>query len=383
VEPPKSGGGGEIVWVFVPDLTGQTGKAAEAMLRDQHLTVGSVSWGVASVPAGTVFWQLPPPNTKVVQGSRVDVRIAQTPSVQPYVVVPDLFHQDIESAKSLLRQKGLQLGQVATEESGDLANLILSQSPSANTQVALGSSVDVRIAQPIAPVSVPDIVRREETDAIHILQGVGLRLGTVQEKESDQPTGTVLLQQPVAGAQVLKGTDVDVTLSRQTQLTVMVDPANPAKGASLQFHAHLEPPQKGTQYRFFFGDGEDSGWLRSANTTYIYRNGGNFLVHAIATRGETTITSEEVTVTISSLPWGSVTAGIAIGIVLLGGVGLYHQRLVRFRRWIRVAPKMDPGIQTVSLEGSKNRSPGVRIRLMHDLGSSRVLLQERQDGKTI
>jgi PASTA domain len=59
VQGAKPPGAGEILWVFVPDLTGQTQKAAEEILRKENLTVGSVASGVASTPAGTVFSQLP------------------------------------------------------------------------------------------------------------------------------------------------------------------------------------------------------------------------------------------------------------------------------------------------------------------------------------
>jgi beta-lactam-binding protein with PASTA domain len=385
VQPTKPAGTGGLVWVLVPNLIGQPQKVAEQTLRDHNLMLGGISLGVASAPAGTVFGQLPAPNTRVVEGSQVELRIAKAQQSQPpTVTVPDLVHQNVASARSLVAQKGLQLGRVTSDESNDPANSVLSQSPVADTQVERGSSVDVQIAQPIPPVTVPNLVQHEEAEASTVLQNVGLRLGNVDEKESDAATGTILLQKPSPGEQVLKGSAVDVTLSRQilTQLTVLVNPANPASGQRVQFHAHLDPAQQGMQYRFFFGDNTDSGWLPSSNTTHVYEQGGHFQVYAVATRGPTTTTSEQVTITIPSFPWGLATAVLA-GLLILGGGAVYLQRWTNFRRWIRVAPKMDAGTQSVCLKDRGANIPCARIRLVHDAGKSTVELKEDKQERRV
>jgi len=278
----------------------------------------------------------------------------------------------------------LQLEQVTSEESNDPANSILAQSPAAGTQINRGSSVDVKVAQAIETVSVPNIVQHEEADAINILEGVGLQLGAVDEKMSDAATGSVLSQNPDAGTRVLTGSVVDVTLSQQTaaHVVVLVYPTNPSKGESVQFHAHMEPPEKGMQYRFAFGDRTDSGWLAGPNTTHIYREGGDFKVQAIATRAATTVESEEVTVSIPSFPW-SLAAGVAAGVLFVGGAaGVSHWRRLQCHEWIRVAPKTDAGKQTVAVDSHDGSSSCARIRVRHDTGKSRVLFEEeKHEGK--
>jgi hypothetical protein len=180
---------------------------------------------------------------------------------------------------------------------------------------------------------------------------------------------------------VLKGTAVDVTLSRQTQLKVLVNPANPARGGNVLFHAHLEPLEKGMRYRFFFGDHTNSGWLPTSNTNHIYQQGGNFQVYAIATRGLTTIKSQEVTITIPLFPW-SLTAALGAGMLILAGAGDYYHRWRQFQRWIKVAPEMDRGIQRVSVETSAAPSPPARIRAIHDPGRSTIEVKEgSKEGK--
>ena len=376
VEPQKaSGGKEEIIWVLVPNLFGQTGKAAEEVLRKCGLSLGDVSTGSASVPAGTVFGQVPLPNTKVAEGTQVSLRIAQAvPPQKTTVPVPNLIHQDVGSARALLAQVGLQLGEVGSEESDSTPNSITAQSPNAGTQVESGTLVNVVIAREIPLVAVPNIVQHGEADAVAILRRVGLQLGAVSEKEGDANSGTILSQKPQAGGQVRTGTAVDVIVSRQVtrQLTVMVDQANPKSGEALGFHAHLEPPLKGMKYRFNFGDGEHSAWLTSSKTTHAYRKAGDFQIQALAATDHTTISSEIVTVTIPSFPWAILTV-LTGGVLALGGGGFLYHGWKLFHKWIRVVPKMDVGTQRLSIESGEGWNQSVRVRVVQDIGECRVL----------
>ena len=376
VEPQKtSGGKEEIIWVLVPNLFGQTEKAAEEVLGKCGLSVGGVSTGIASVPAGTVFGQDPLPNASVGEGTQVSLRIAQAvPPHESTVPVPNLIHQDVRSAGALLAQVGLQLGEAKSEESGGTPNSITAQSPDAGTPVERGTSVNVVIAQQIPPVPVPNIVQHGEADAVAILQRVGLQLGAVSEKQGDASSGTILSQKPQAGERVRTGTAVDVLVSRQVtrQLTVMVDQANPKRGEALGFHAHLDPPQRGMKYGFTFGDGERSAWLTTSKTTHTYRSAGDFQVQAFAAAGNTTITSEIVTVAIPPFPWAIVSA-LTVGVLALGGAGFLYRGWRLFHKWIRVVPKMDVGTQRLSIESSEDWNQSVRVRVVQDIGECRVL----------
>lgn len=364
--------------VYVPYLIGQTQKVAEELLTRQGLNLGNIVTVTASARPGTVFAQFPLPNTKVVQGTQVNLSIAQPG--KPTVPVPDLLHRDIDSARAVLSQVGLQIGELTTEQSDNPANSITAQSPEAGTLVVRGTVVNVVIAQPAPPVSVPSLVRHDQADAIALLQSVGLQLGAVNQQDNDATSGTILSQNPQAGTQAQKGTAVDVTISRQilpADLVVMVDQNNPSVGVPLRIHAHVENPQAGMLYQFTFGDDEQTKWQPLSTTTHTYKNAGQYPLRASAKAGATLLESETVLVTIPSspLPILSMVLGTIALLSLGGGAFLYHGWRL-FKNRIQLVPKLDIGTQRLSVASGESLSPSVSVRLVQGTGESKVILRE-------
>ena len=137
-EPPKAAGPDrETIWVLVPNLSGQTQKAAEETLRQHFLTLGRISVESVSGATDTVFGQFPLPNSRVAEGTAVNLRIARTAQPpRPTVAVPDLRGREVEAAKSIVEQVGLHLGQITTENSQAASNSILAQSPDPGISVS-------------------------------------------------------------------------------------------------------------------------------------------------------------------------------------------------------------------------------------------------------
>jgi beta-lactam-binding protein with PASTA domain len=369
------------VFVYVPNLLGQTQKAAEELLPQHGLSLGSVSTVSVSVQPGTVFGQFPLANTKVAQGTPVSLRIAQAvPPQKTTVPVPDLLHQDLNAARAILSQVGLQMGELTTEESDNTPNSITAQSPDAGTPVERGAVVYVVIAQQIPPVVVPNLVQRDEADAIAILQNVGLQMGGVSQQDGDANSGTILSQNPQAGGQVQKGTAVDVTVSRQvpSQLTVMVDQNNPRSGVALEIHAHVENFHSAMKYQFTFGDGQQSGWLKSSTTIHTYKSAGHYQLRASASVGDTTIESESLTVTIPP-PFPVMAVAIAIGLLAVGYAAFVYQGWRLFKTWLRLVPSMDMGTQRLSIESNEGGSQSVSVRVALGIGESTVLWPAGED----
>lgn len=364
VEPPKSPGANpQTIWVFVPDLSGQTQKAADQTLREQGLTLGAVSVEAAPAAAGvgTVFAQFPRPDTRVAQGTAVNLRIAKQGAV-PSTIVPDLRGQGVDTASSDLGKVGLQLGQITSDASGETPNTIISQSPNPDTPVERGTTVDITLAKEIPTVSVPDLTQHSTAEAVAILQKFGLQLGNINKSEGDAPSGSIVSQNPREGVQVRAGTAVDVTVSVQVsaQLTVMVDPTNHVTGKPLTFHAHLEPAEKGVKYSFIFGDGQESRLLASSITTHVYKKGGDFLVKGFAITGGKTIASDTVTVTIPYFPWGA--ALLAASLLTVSAAGFHYYRWKTFQKWMRLVPKTEVGSQQLSVANRGQLDLCVRVR---------------------
>ena len=287
-----------FAWKIVPSLRGLTTEEASQTLTQSGLQMGSASAGAARVPAGTIFGQEPQPNTKVRPGTAVSVWVAQVAPPKP-VIVPNLIHLDPRRAQAVLQRARLALGNVAREESDNFIGLIAAQSPPPGTQVKASTPVSITVATEMPLVTVPDLVKRDEAAATATLNQVGLALGTLAQRDSDEASGTILTQKPAGGTQVRKGSKVDVVVSRQIlrSLVIMTDDPNPEIGKRAKFHAHLTPEDMGFRYRFDFGDGPAGKWQSQSTTTHLYQTSGSYRVRAVAMRGTTEVRSEPVDIT--------------------------------------------------------------------------------------
>jgi hypothetical protein len=76
-----------------------------------------------------------------------------------------------------------------------------------------------------------------------------------------------------------------------------------------------------------------------------------------------------------------IVGTLAAGLAALGAASsLYHGRRL-FHKWIRVVPKMDLGIQRISIESSEAWNQSVRVRTVQDLGESKLWLEGAEPGK--
>ena len=355
----------DVVWVYVPNLVGQEEKNAEAMLPKFGLTLGNVSRSSSSAPFGTVFGQYPLPKSRVIQDTQVSLQIAQVPQQNPIVEVPSVISQNVNVAESVLQQAGLKLGEVRTEETPDAnPNAVTGQSPEPGTRVERGTQVSVVIAQPIPMVEVPDLVNHPQTNASRILDAVDLQLGTLNEQESEKESGTVLSQTPGAHESVRAGSAVNLVVSHYVLrgLAVLLANPNPKRGDPVRLQAELEPPGKDAAYRFDFGDGTQSDWLKSPGTTHTYK-AGEFYIKAEARVGNTTTISDPVSINVPGWSW-AVMLGLIGGIAALGGGGFVYHGWKMFHASIRVVPHSAVGSQEVYVASGSTKSETVRLRVM-------------------
>ena len=79
--------------------------------------------------------------------------------------------------------------------------------------VSVETQIDLLIATP-KMVTVPNVVGKPSDEARTAIEKAELRVGQAAEKESRQPSGTVLDQKPDAEETVRVGTTVDITVSK-------------------------------------------------------------------------------------------------------------------------------------------------------------------------
>ncbi len=121
--------------VAVPDVVGGSVEQARAELEESGLRLGATSEEFDAAPAGTVVAQ-DPEGTEVLPGEVVDVVVSRGP--EP-VAVPDVFESPFDDAAAELEA----LGFVVERRGSGIFDRVVSQDPSAGTELTPGSTVVV------------------------------------------------------------------------------------------------------------------------------------------------------------------------------------------------------------------------------------------------
>jgi len=198
--------------VTVPDLSTAERASVESVLRNAGLVVGDVRETRSAADVGSVLSQEPQAGRVVPLETPVDVEVAQG------VTVPDLSMTERAGVESVLRNAGLAVGDVRETRSAAAVGSILSQEPQAGTIVPLETPVDVEVAR---GTLVPDLSGAVSTEADSRL-APDLRLGRVETEVSEQPVGSVLSQSPAAGEEVPLETRVDLLIAEGLQVPNLV-----------------------------------------------------------------------------------------------------------------------------------------------------------------
>jgi tRNA A-37 threonylcarbamoyl transferase component Bud32 len=141
--------------------------------------------------------------------------IASPPPAVGQVAVPNLVGMTFTGAQTLAQSAGLQVEQVAFENSSSSVGTITQQDPAAGTNVAQGSTVKVTIAIGAATTTVPDLRALPESQALNLIAQAGLAIGARTDAfDAIIPVGAVVSQIPGPGVVVAKNTPVDYVVSK-------------------------------------------------------------------------------------------------------------------------------------------------------------------------
>ena len=132
--------------VHVPDLTGQTQKAAEAALTTAGLAVGAITLQVSAAQTPeTVLSQSPASPASLPAGAKVNLVVAQAPKE---VAVPHVEGKTEVAATTALEKAGFTVKTV-TEPTGEAIKIghVLKQTPPAGGQAKKGTTVTITIGK--------------------------------------------------------------------------------------------------------------------------------------------------------------------------------------------------------------------------------------------
>ena len=128
----------------IPSLIGLSREQALNALESAGFDVGEVQTRASNEPYGAVIDSRPRPGTQAPTPSTVSIVISSGPTT---IVVPDLIGRPVSDATTLLRQVGLNVGEIQYSggSAADASAVIVAQSPPAHSQAAAGSRVNLSV----------------------------------------------------------------------------------------------------------------------------------------------------------------------------------------------------------------------------------------------
>jgi beta-lactam-binding protein with PASTA domain len=215
--------GGLLAWYFlsrgddkttVPNVIGLREQQAAIRIQDRDLDAVPQT-GQSDRPQGVVFAQRPGAGTQLGNGQNVTIFISTG-----RLGIPNVTGLPSAQAQQQLQSKGLKV-EVKRVASSKKKGVVIDQDPAAGVTAAKGTLVTLTVSNGIKPVVVPRVVGQEQGAAVDALTKLGLK-PVLKNVPSAQPAGTVVGQNPPAGKEVDKGSDVKLNVSTGTPSTTTV-----------------------------------------------------------------------------------------------------------------------------------------------------------------
>lgn len=218
-----------LCWMILNDSSNLMNNKADVtlgdyigMTKDQAMATDQIASGQISpeweeeynsnYAAGYIYKQSPVSGRTVREGQSVTLTVSLGTQ---YVTVPDLTNYVQTDAEQQLKALGVSVLVTQAVDTTVASGAVIRTDPAAGTQVAAGSTVILYISRPQVSTTtkVPSLTGMNVNDARTLLVQNHLGLGSQSEEYSDQPAGTVLSQNPAAGATAKLNSRVNVVVS--------------------------------------------------------------------------------------------------------------------------------------------------------------------------
>ena len=162
-----------------------------------------------------------PPRTAKISDQRFNEIIRWANGVQREagvrreVLMPNLVGLRLEDARALVNEAGLGGVRTAPRLTGRTVGTVVDQQPEAGARTGLGAAVTLGVEA--EPVRVPSATGRPISSATRMLNDARLSVGRVQERLTGTASaGTVIEQNPRAGAVVAVGSSIDLVVEAES-----------------------------------------------------------------------------------------------------------------------------------------------------------------------
>ncbi|UGQ15250.1 Stk1 family PASTA domain-containing Ser/Thr kinase [Yinghuangia sp. ASG 101] len=204
------GGGGAGDKKTVPNLVGKTEAEAQQQVSAVSLKLAVDKTESCDQEKGKICSQTPGVDAQVEKDTVVKVVVSSGPEL---VKVPSVVGKSEEDAQNALKAVGL-VGKPDRSTKYDCTKeTVCSTDPAANTELAMGTEVVLKINSGKPSHEMPDVVGKTFTSAKKTLEDLKVTVDADQEY-SNQPTGTVIAQSVKKGDTVTEGNTVTLTVSQ-------------------------------------------------------------------------------------------------------------------------------------------------------------------------
>jgi serine/threonine-protein kinase len=199
--------------VEIPDLEGMEVSRAREMLEEAGLKFGVMGQNFSDdMPPGFVISQAPEEGLTVKQGRVVEVLVSLG---QETVMVPDVVGFKVPQARILLERAGL----IPSQEKSEISEIIKKDSvirtePPVKARVPRETEVKLFVSLGRTTMDMPLLEGRSLSETRQIIEALELQIVRIDTVfSSDVRNGVVLGQKPTAGSRVVKGQEVEVSIS--------------------------------------------------------------------------------------------------------------------------------------------------------------------------
>ncbi|MFI5914939.1 Stk1 family PASTA domain-containing Ser/Thr kinase [Dactylosporangium sp. NPDC051541] len=195
-----------------PDLRTKTGQqaASEAATGGFKVKFGTPKFD-ATVPKDEVLSQDPPAGGRILSGGTITLVLSLGPEIYQ---VPDIAGKEWDLAQVDLQAMKLTGNRAEKFDDAVPVNYVIDTDPKIGTQVKPGQAITVFVSKGPNPVKVPLVVGKTQDQAKQALDKVGIKIGKVEEVESDKPKGQVVSQSIGDGNSVADGMSIDLQISK-------------------------------------------------------------------------------------------------------------------------------------------------------------------------
>ncbi|MDX6286726.1 MAG: eukaryotic-like serine/threonine-protein kinase [Frankiales bacterium] len=204
-------------YTHVPGVVSLTPQAATTKLHDAGLKVRTGAPVFSkTVAVGLIGSTDPGSGHRIGKNGTVTLHLSKGPEVY---AVPQLANKKLADAEKALKANNLVLGNTNRDYSDTVKEgYVISTTPPAGQKLEPGSKVDLLVSKGPAPVSIPNVVGKNITDAQSQLVAVGLKVTPKNVFSDTVPKDVVVAQDPVEGSPGHRGDTVTLSVSQGPEL---------------------------------------------------------------------------------------------------------------------------------------------------------------------